>query len=75
MLPILHGDTLIGRVDPAYNRSEQRLVVKAVHAEPGQGPETGPTVSNALEELGSFLGARSIDLAGPVPSVWRKALA
>ena len=75
VLPILHGDTLIGRVDPAYDRKERRLVVNAVHAEPGQGPETGPAVSNALEELGSFLGARSIDLAGPVPSVWRKALA
>jgi uncharacterized protein len=75
VLPILHGDTLIGRVDPAYDRKERRLVVNAVHAEPGQGPETGPAVSNALEELGRFLGARSIELAGPVPSVWRKALA
>ena len=75
VLPILHGDTLIGRVDPAYDRKEQRLVLNAVHAEPGQGPETGPAVANALEELGDFLGARSIDLAGPVPSVWRKALA
>ena len=75
VLPILHGDAVIGRVDPAYDRNEQRLVVNAVHAEPGQGPETGPAASNALEELGTFLGARSIDLAGPVPSVWRNALA
>ncbi len=44
VLPILHGDALIGRVDPAYDRNEQRLVVNAVHAEPGQGPETGPAV-------------------------------
>jgi len=74
VLPILHGDTLIGRVDPSYDRKERRLVVNAVYAEPGQGPETGPAVSTALEELGTFLGARSIDLAGPVPRVWRKAL-
>jgi uncharacterized protein len=75
VLPILHGDTLIGRVDPAYDREERRLVVHAVHAEPGQGPETGPAVSAALEELGTFVGAQTIDLAGPVPGVWRKALA
>ena len=75
VLPILHGDTLAGRVDPAYDRKEQRLVVNAVHAEPGQGPETGRAVSTALEELGTFLGARSIDVAGPVPREWRKALA
>ena len=75
VLPILHGDTLIGRVDPAFDRQERRLVVNAVHAEPGQGPETGPAVLKALEELGTFLGAQSIDLAGPVPSGWRKALA
>jgi uncharacterized protein len=75
VLPILHGDTLAGRVDPAYDRKEQRLVVNAVHAEPGQGPVTGRAVSTALEELGTFLGARSIDVAGPVPRVWRKALA
>jgi len=74
VLPILHGDSLIGRVDPAYDRKERRLVVNAIHAEPGQGPETGPAVSAALEELGTFLGARLINLAGPVPPMWRKAL-
>ncbi|MGI8606726.1 MAG: winged helix-turn-helix domain-containing protein [Gaiellaceae bacterium] len=74
VLPILHGDTLIGRVDPAYDRRRERLVVNAVHAEPGQGPARGAAVSTALEELATFLGARSIDLSGPVPRVWRKAL-
>jgi hypothetical protein len=49
--------------------------VNAVHAEPGQASETGRAVSTALEDLGTFLGARSIDVAGPVPRVWRKALA
>jgi uncharacterized protein YcaQ len=75
VLPILHGDTLAGRVDPAYDRKEQRLVVNAVHAELGQASETGRAVLTALEELGTFLGARSIDVVGPVPRVWRKALA
>jgi uncharacterized protein len=75
VLPVLHGDRLVGRVDPAYNRKERRLVVNAVHAEPGQGAETGPAVATALEKLGTFLGAQSVDVAGPVPRVWRKALA
>jgi uncharacterized protein len=75
VLPVLHGDRLVGRVDPAYNRKERRLVVNAVHAEPGQGAETGPAVATALEELGTFLGAQSVDFAGPVPRAWRQALA
>ena len=74
VLPILHGDTLIGRVDPAYDRETARLLVNAVHAENGQGPETGPAVSNALEELAGFVDARSIDIDGPIPHVWRKSL-
>jgi uncharacterized protein YcaQ len=74
VLPILHGDTLIGRVDPAFDRKDRRLVVNAVHAEPGQGPQAGPAVATALEELAAFLGARSIDLGGTVPRVWRQAL-
>jgi uncharacterized protein len=34
-LPILHGDTLVGRIDPKVERKEGRLVIRAAHLEPG----------------------------------------
>ena len=34
-LPILHGDTLVGRIDPKVERKEGRLLIRAAHLEPG----------------------------------------
>ncbi len=33
-LPILHGDTLVGRIDPKVERKAGRLVIRAAHLEP-----------------------------------------
>ena len=38
VMPILHGERIIGRVDPRMNRQEGRLTVNAVHWEPGVEP-------------------------------------
>ncbi|MDG7011518.1 MAG: winged helix DNA-binding domain-containing protein [Nitrososphaerota archaeon] len=35
VLPVLRGETLIGRVDPRLDKEQRRLVVNSVHAEPG----------------------------------------
>jgi uncharacterized protein YcaQ len=72
VLPILHGDRLIGRVDPAMDRSTGTLRIHALHVEPGV-PTDGATaraVSAALEDLATFLGATSIDSARGVPRGW-----
>lgn len=34
-LPILHGGTLVGRIDPKVERKEGRLLIRAAHLEPG----------------------------------------
>jgi uncharacterized protein YcaQ len=34
-MPILHGDTLVGRIDPKAERKEGRLLIRAAHLEPG----------------------------------------
>jgi uncharacterized protein YcaQ len=73
-LPILHGDRLIGQVDPAMDRGRGRLVVKAVHAEPGAPKNAGRAVARAVESLGLFLGANEIEYSGQIPEVWRDAL-
>jgi uncharacterized protein len=71
VLPILHGDQLIGRVDPALDRANGRLVVHAIHPEPDAPASAGPAVAAALEELATFLGATGVDLGQPPPPVWR----
>ena len=74
VLPILHGDRLVGRVDPAMDRRSGRLVVHAIHAEPDAPEAAGPAVAAALQDLASFLGADGIDLRQKPPQVWRSAV-
>lgn len=74
VLPILHGDRLIGRVDPAFDRAARELRVNGVWAEPGASADSGTAVAAAIAELGAWLGAREISFGSTMPSVWRRAL-
>lgn len=76
VLPILHGDRLIGRIDPAMDRRSGRLAVKAVHSEPGAPLDaaTGRAVARAIGELATFLGATDVAFGERVPDRWRRAL-
>jgi len=76
VLPILHNDRLIGRVDPTMDRANGRLVINAIHAEPGVPhlSRTGGAVARAITELGRFLGAREIVYPETVPAPWARAL-
>ena len=62
VMPILHGERIIGRVDPKMDRQAGRLLVNAVHLEPGvnSNGETRTAVEKAVESLAGFLGAESI---------------
>jgi uncharacterized protein len=75
VLPILHGDQLIGRVDPALDRARRRLVVNAIHPEPNASASAGPAVATALHNLAEFLGAEDIELRKPPPPIWRSGFA
>jgi uncharacterized protein YcaQ len=55
VLPILHGDRLVGRIDPEYDTRARRLVVKAVHWEPGAPRDARPAAKRAIAELEEFL--------------------
>ena len=72
-MPILHGDQLIGRVDPALDRNHGRLTINSVHAESGASASAGAAVARAIESLAEFLGAGVVDYTGPVPSPWKRA--
>jgi uncharacterized protein YcaQ len=75
VLPLLHGDRLIGRIDPRYDRTAGRLDVKAVYAEPGAPKEAGGAVAGSIADLAGWLGARAIRFGRRIPSGWRRALA
>jgi uncharacterized protein YcaQ len=78
VMSILHGDKLIGRVDPLMDRAQGRLNIQAVHAERGapmRAPrKTARAIADAIEELGEFLGANEIVYSNLVPEAWRRAL-
>lgn len=75
VLPILHGDRLIGRIDPLMDHKQQRLNVNAIYAEPDapMSSEVAQAVRGAIEELGAFLGAKEIAYGEKVPDGWRRA--
>jgi uncharacterized protein YcaQ len=73
VLPILHGERLIGRIDPFFDRPAGVLRVNAVYAEPGAPRDAGPAVAGAIRELAAWLGAREISY-GAAPKAWRRDL-
>ena len=75
-MPVLDGDRFVARVDPAMDRANRRLLVRAVHAEPGVRTtrESGRPVAEAVRDLASWLGATEIELDGSVPAAWRSGL-
>jgi uncharacterized protein len=73
VLPVLHGDRLVGRIDPKFDRRTGVLHVHAVHAEPDVPASAGPAVARAIHELARWLGADDVAI-GIVPQPWRGAL-
>jgi uncharacterized protein YcaQ len=71
-MPILHGERLIGRLDPAMDRKNKVLTVHALHLEPGVEPtaEIGAGVAQSLQSLADFLGADGIELGPGTQKTW-----
>ena len=76
VMPILHGDRLIGRVDQKMDRLNGRLNVNAVYAEPDapRSPVAARAISTAIKDLAVFLRAREIVYGRRIPPAWRGAL-
>ncbi|MGZ4152912.1 MAG: winged helix-turn-helix domain-containing protein [Actinomycetota bacterium] len=73
VLPILFGERLVGRLDPAFDRSARVLRVRRVWAEAGAPAEAGEAIAGELSSLGRWLGASRIEV-GDVPTTWRRTL-
>ena len=76
VMPILHGDRLIGRIDPLLDRAQKRLTLNAVHAEPDAPltTEVAQAIAGAVERLATFVGAQEIVYPSAAPEGWRQAL-
>jgi uncharacterized protein YcaQ len=75
-MPILHGDRLIGRVDPSFDRKSRRLTINSAHAEPttARSRTVGAAVRGAVEELATWLGATTIEYQNVTFEPWRRSL-
>jgi len=76
VLPLLWGSTIIGRIDPAMDRRNERLIINAVHAEPGASADRAPAleIRETIERFASFLGAREVAYTSHVPAAWASSL-
>lgn len=76
VLPLLHGDRFIGRMDSRLDRKEGVYHVHALYLEPNApvDGETGAAVAESLLDLAQFIGAERIELGETIPAPWRTAL-
>jgi uncharacterized protein len=70
VMPILHGDRIIGRLDPLFDRAAGVLRINAVHAEPDAPPGAWPAARRSIDELAAWLGPGEVSLP-TLPDVWR----
>ena len=70
VMPILHGDRLVGRIDPTFDREANVLRVREVFAEPDAPRDAWPAIRRQLDHLAAWLGADGVSV--PIrPTVWR----
>jgi uncharacterized protein YcaQ len=69
VMPILHGDGIVGRIDPWFDRTANVLRVNRVYAEAGASPSAWPAVRRQIDDLAAWLGAEDVVLSEN-PSGW-----
>ncbi len=76
VLPILHGDKLIGRISPKMDRKKNILNIEAIYLEettPKTAEITG-VIQQTIEELAQFLGAKKINYSETPPDFFQNQL-
>ena len=68
VLPVLRGDRLVGRFDPAFDRKANVLHIKALHMQPETTAADRAAVDRGIEDLRRWLGADDVVNAGTARS-------
>ena len=74
VLPVLHGDRLVGRIDPFHDRAARTLIVHVVHAEADAPAGAGEPLATAIRDLADWVGADAVQLPEALPRPWSGAL-
>jgi len=75
VMPVLHEDRLVARVDPAFDRKSKRLSIRAISVEPGyEDASVAASTKEAIAQLATFVGASAINFDGRLPPRWRRTL-
>ena len=75
VMPVLHHERVVARVDPAFDRKSGRLSIRAISVEPWcEDASVARSTRDAIAGLATFLGAGAVDYNGSVPSGWRPTL-
>ena len=76
VMPLLHGDRFIGRMDSRYDRKEDIYRILALHPQQDApiDAHAGSAMANSLLELAQFIGASRVELGERIPAPWREAL-
>ena len=61
VLPVLRGDRLVGRFDPAFDRRENVLRINAIHMQEDERPGDRDAVERAIDELARWLGVDAVE--------------
>ena len=78
VLPFLHDEELVARVDLKADRATGRLLVQATHPEGDVPPESVEALARTLRETAAWLDLTDVhvapvgDLAGPVRGALRR---
>jgi uncharacterized protein YcaQ len=63
-MPVLAAGKLVARIDPKHDRANGRLLLRAVHPEPGDPSAAMTATAQAAWRLAAALGARDVHLDG-----------
>jgi hypothetical protein len=76
VLPILHGDRFIGRMDSQLDRKTGVYHVRMIYPEHEDdvNADTAAGIAQSLKELSEFIGAQTVVLGEEIPGVWREAI-
>ncbi len=75
VLPLLHGDSLVGRVDASVDRKRGVLTLIAIHLEPSvrATKSLAAAVARNARDLATFVGADDVEVRA-APDGWRELI-